>query len=346
MHNQEHLLFNYGVVAVQHPLQVLLHLKTLDWSSIPLNNSSTNTNAFVEFDTFDNSYSLISGNTYWIVVSQTSNGPQAKRWAAAGGGNQIASYNSNTSSWTNQGSSINLGYQIEVSKPSKYRVPSNFTTNTGEITQKALEITAASDIKVFDGVALTKNSSSISGGSLVNSQTYTVTLTGSQTSVGSSTNIASNAVIKDSSDNDVTANYNITYVNGSLEVTKLDITIIPTASQSKTYGEANAPLTYTISPSTLPNGTAITLGGTLSRTLGENVGTYSITLGTVSNTNYNITLSPETFAINKKTITVSGITAGDKVYDANTNASVDLSGITFTGKETGRHHYSHGNWHL
>ncbi|MCI4642411.1 MAG: YDG domain-containing protein, partial [Flavobacteriaceae bacterium] len=118
-------------------------------------------------------------------------------------------------------------------------------------------------------------------------------------------------------------------------ITAKPITLIPTASQSKTYGEANAPLTYTVSPSTLPNGTTITLGGTLSRTLGENVGTYSITIGTVSNTNYNITLSPETFEITKKTITVSGITANDKVYDANTNASVDLSGITFTGKETG-----------
>ncbi|MCG5644531.1 glycine-rich protein, partial [Flavobacteriaceae bacterium LSUCC0859] len=212
------------------------------------------------------------------------------------------------------GKTITVIYTLSGNDANKYRAIPNFTTNTGEITQKAIEITAASDIKVFDGVALTKNNSSISGGSLVNSQTYTVTLTGSQTNVGSSNNVASNAVIKDSSDNDVTANYNITYVNGSLEVTKLDITIIPTASQSKTYGEVNTPLTYTINPSTLPNGTTITLGGTLSRTLGENVGTYSITLGTVSNTNYNITLSPETFAINKKTITVSGITAGDKVY--------------------------------
>jgi hypothetical protein len=79
----------------------------------------------------------------------------------------------------------------------------------------------------------------------------------------------------------------------------------------------------------LPNGTAISLGGTLSRTTGENVGTYTITIGTVSDTNYDITLNPETFEITKKTITVSGITASDKVYDANTTASVDLSGITF-----------------
>ena len=112
-------------------------------------------------------------------------------------------------------------------------------------------------------------------------------------------------------------------------ITAKPITIIPTASQSKTYGVADATLSYTISPSTLPDGTAISLGGTLSRTLGENVGNYSITIGTVSNTNYDISLSPETFEITKKTITVSGITANDKVYDANTTASVDLSSINF-----------------
>ncbi|MCG5644308.1 YDG domain-containing protein, partial [Flavobacteriaceae bacterium LSUCC0859] len=134
-------------------------------------------------------------------------------------------------------------------------------------------------------------------------------------------------------------NYDITFTPANLSITKLPVTITPTSSQSKTYGEIDTTLTFTASPavnSTLTNTTStITFTGSLSRTTGENVNNYTINIGTLTNTNYNITLSPETFAINKKTITVSGITAGDKVYDANTNASVDLSGITFTGKETG-----------
>ncbi len=129
-------------------------------------------------------------------------------------------------------------------------------------------------------------------------------------------------------------NYTLSYTPADFNITAKPITIIPTAAQSKTYGSADATLSYTISPSTLPDGTAISLGGTLSRTTGENVGTYSITIGTVSYTNYNITLSPETFAINKKTITVSGITAGDKVYDGTTTSTLDLLGIVFTGKES------------
>ena len=46
-----------------------------------------------------------------------------------------------------------------------------------------------------------------------------VTVTGSRTEVGSSANTASGAVVKNGG-TDVTANYNITYVPGTLVVTK------------------------------------------------------------------------------------------------------------------------------
>jgi hypothetical protein len=49
----------------------------------------------------------------------------------------------------------------------------------------------------------------------VDGHTYTATVTGSQTTVGSSDNVASAAVIKDASDNDVTGNYDISYVDGT-----------------------------------------------------------------------------------------------------------------------------------
>ena len=127
-------------------------------------------------------------------------------------------------------------------------------------------------------------------------------------------------------------NYTLSYTPKDFIINKLPVTIITTAGQSKTYGVADASLSYTISPSTLSDSTAISLGGTLSRTLGENVGTYTITIGTVSDTNYEITLSPETFAINKKTITASASSVS-KQYDATTDmAGVRLSLATL---ETG-----------
>jgi hypothetical protein len=130
-------------------------------------------------------------------------------------------------------------------------------------------------------------------------------------------------------------NFSVTYTPSNLTITAKPITIIPTSGQSKTYGTVDPALSYTISPTALPDGTTITLGGLLSRTQGDTAGTYSITIGTVSDTNYDITLSPETFEITNKTITVSGITASDKVYDGTTEATLDTSGITFTGLEAG-----------
>jgi PKD repeat protein len=84
---------------------------------------------------------------------------------------------------------------------------------------RALEITADSNSKIYDGTPLTDTGYSITAGSLAPGDTLdSVTVTGSQTNVGSSPNIPSAAVIKDGTV-DVTANYDITYVNGSLTVT-------------------------------------------------------------------------------------------------------------------------------
>ncbi|MCI4641870.1 MAG: YDG domain-containing protein, partial [Flavobacteriaceae bacterium] len=220
---------------------------------------------------------------------------------------------------------------------SNYALADTATGTVGTITAQTLTVTGIVVLdKVFDGTA----SSTV----MTNTIAYEGLAAGDNVYIDTSSGVFADANVGQGKTVNLTNTYagtdltNYTVINQATttaSITTKPITIIPTASQSKTYGEANTPLTYTISPSTLPNGTAITLGGTLSRTLGENVGTYSITLGTVSNTNYDITLSPETFEITKKTVTVSGITASDKVYDANTNASVDLSGITFTGKETG-----------
>ena len=98
---------------------------------------------------------------------------------------------------------------------------------------QALVITADSDTKVYDGTPLTKNSYQEAGlaeGDSVES----VTVTGSQTVVGTSDNVPSAAVIKNAAGEDVTASYEITYVNGTLEVTKKAVTITA-GSDTKVY---------------------------------------------------------------------------------------------------------------
>ena len=73
----------------------------------------------------------------------------------------------------------------------------------------------------------------------------------------------------------------------------------------------------------------------------ENVGTNktvtitNITLGGVDRNNYTVAENSQntaSAAITAKEVTVSGITAADKVYDGNTTATLDCSNATITGK--------------
>ncbi|MEB2782957.1 MBG domain-containing protein, partial [Algoriphagus sp. C2-6-M1] len=122
------------------PTSQLVVLKTLDWTNVPLNNTATTTTDFIELTSLENSYSVVSGTKYWIVVSQPSNGPFAKRWAVNGSGNETASYNANQNLWTGNGTSIDLGYQIEIEVPGTYIAPTDFVVNNGVITAKNLTI--------------------------------------------------------------------------------------------------------------------------------------------------------------------------------------------------------------
>ena len=97
-------------------------------------------------------------------------------------------------------------------------------SKTFTIAQKELTITADSDTKEYDGTPLTKDSytskdNSASPGLAEGDSFKSVTISGSQTDVGSSANVPSNAAIKNASDEDMTDNYNISYENGTLEVT-------------------------------------------------------------------------------------------------------------------------------
>ena len=96
------------------------------------------------------------------------------------------------------------------------------------ITAKPLTITADSAEKVYNGQPLTKNS--FTNTELAEGDVLTATVTGSQTNVGSSDNIASDAVIM-AGDENVTANYTITYEKGTLTVTPVTDEVIVTVTE-------------------------------------------------------------------------------------------------------------------
>lgn len=96
------------------PTASLATLTTLNWADVPLNSAPINTSAFVEVTSFASSYTLTSGTVYWLVISQAADGPSAKRWTVTGSGGQTASFSTFFGTWTNQGTSVNLGAQITV----------------------------------------------------------------------------------------------------------------------------------------------------------------------------------------------------------------------------------------
>jgi hypothetical protein len=79
------------------------------------------------------------------------------------------------------------------------------------------------------------------------------------------------------------SNYNINYVGAEFTITAKEITVTADA-QTKTCGDADPALTYDV----VGLVGADTLSGSLEREAGEEVGTYAITQGSLSNSNYKI----------------------------------------------------------
>lgn len=114
------------------------------------------------------------------------------------------------------------------------------------------------------------------------------------------------------------------------ETTKLTptITTAPTAS-GITYGQ-------TLASSTLSSGVASVDGSfawTTPTTL-PNAGTpsYSVTFTPTDGTNYNTQTTNVSVNVGKKAVTISGITASDKVYDGTTTATINTTEATLDGK--------------
>lgn len=108
--------------------------------------------------------------------------------------------------------------QFENTNPNFENVTFSVTDGALTITPMPLTITAGSDSKAYNGTPLTNDTftrTSLAAGDTLAS----VTVTGSQTDVGSSDNVASDAKLV-RGDRDVTANYAIKYLPGTLTVTK------------------------------------------------------------------------------------------------------------------------------
>ena len=100
-----------------------------------------------------------------------------------------------------------------------------------------------------------------------------------------------------------TDNYNSSEVTADFAIAPKPITVTA-ENKSKIFGEADPQLTYSVSENGLVGSDTLS-NINLSRTDGENVGTYAINVNQSdgSNQNYNITFVPGTFTIGTKSIT-------------------------------------------
>ena len=172
-----------------------------------------------------------------------------------------------------------------------------FTMPTNDVTvsaiwKKQITITANSDTKTYDGTPLTNSGYAVNTTLESGDAIESVSMTGSQTNVGTSDNVPSAAVIKNGSNEDVTANYDITYVNGTLTINPKAVTVTAD-NKTKICGDADPELTATV---------VGTIGSdvidySLSREAGEAVGTYTITVTPGTNANYTLTPVAGTFSI-------------------------------------------------
>ena len=228
-----------------------------------------------------------------------------------------------TATATNAGT-VNMGLaanQFANINPNFETVTFEVTDGYQTISKKTVTITADSDSRVYDGTPLTKNT--YTNTALVEGDSISaVTITGTQTNVGSSDNVPSAAVIKNASLDDVTANYQITYTNGTLTVTSKTVTV-KADDKSKVYGDEEPALTVTVTGLV---GTD-TVDYTLARATGENYGEYIITpSGNAIQGNYIVTFETGKFNITKATLTITADDKSKTYGDADPELTYSVSG--------------------
>lgn len=236
----------------------------------------------VTADTKSKTYGL-PDPTLTYVVTGLEPGDQVSGYLARVPGENVGTYD------------ITIG---TITAGSNYTI--TFVPNLLTISRRDITIAADNKTKLVGAPdpALTY---SITSGSLAYSDSITGTLVRDPGEA-----IGTYAIHKGSlaiSDGNGGANYELTFVEGSLTIQPIPL-IITANPASKVYGEADPLFTYTASDPTVP------LTGALSRETGEDVGTYAITIGTLSaGDQYAITFVSANFTITPRPIT---ITADDK----------------------------------
>ena len=123
-------------------------------------------------------------------------------------------------------------------------------------------------------------------------------------------------------------NYDISYVKGTLTITKADEVVVTAKSYSRQYGEANPNFEYTTAGATLSGTPTVSCSATVASPVGE----YDIVASKGSVTNYNVTYVNGKLTITKAPLTVTAKSYTIKQGDALPTFEAEYSG--FKNNET------------
>lgn len=204
---------------------------------------------------------------------------------------------------------------------------SNYTitkTNGSLVISKlAATVTGATTVNPYTGLLQT-NTYTTTG--ILSGDTANVTIAGS----AAATHV-SQGTVPDvfSVSGSASGNYAFTYAPGSITITPVALSVVG-ANTTQVYNattQTNSVATVT----GLKASDTATIGGSYGA--GKNVGTYAdaLTVGLSNSSDYTIGVTNGSITITPATITISGITANNKVYNATTAATLNIGTITYSG---------------
>ena len=195
-----------------------------------------------------------------------------------------------------------------------------------KIIKRKITYTSVTATKTYDGTPLIANTAPITSGSLVDGHSAVI----KYDSTSTITNVTSSGVnnkftvesIKDSQSNDMSVNYNITYVVGNLSITPKIITVTFSDYNDLTYNGIEQKTKATpvdFVGDTAPDVTISYVDGVTPK----NAATYTAT-ASVADTNYKLTgITTQDFIIAKAPLTVTA-EVPSKAYDGKKSATVTL----------------------
>ena len=232
---------------------------------------------------------------------------------------------------------------------SNYKLPSAKTA-TLTITARTVTYTADNESWTYNNTSHSaSNSATRSGNTLVSGHTATITCSGSVgPGVGSATKTLESVVIKNSGGTDVSTNYDIILINGTLTITAAAISIPSPTGVTVTYDAASHAATFpTTSGADITNYRWSTTDGsswtTSSTNPGKvNAGTYYVQAYYTADGNHSGSgwSSSATVKINKRSVTITGGTAS-RAYNGSALTYASASEPTLTGAVSGHHIHSY-----